>query len=272
MFGITFNSIYAIIILLPTIVLNSAFWGQCDSMYVFCIILAMILIFKDKYLPAFLLIGISFALKLQTVFILPFLVSYYFVKKRFSVVMFFVSLLSFWLCGGIAYIFGRDPLDEFKIYISQSSFYPHMWLDARSFWRLFGDDYQRFSGFAVLLTLSICGIGFYMIIQKKKRMDTMVQILNTATWFTWVCFFFLPAMHDRYAYLTDILLIILAFLDKRYIKFAVFSALLSFMTYPAFLIWMNGVTREDAFIEFFVFIYFTYMIMKPEENLESLKQ
>ena len=97
-------------------------------------------------------------------------------------------------------------------------------------------------------------------------MDSSIQILNTVAWFAWVCIFFLPAMHDRYAYFLDIVLLLLAFLDKKYIKFAAFSLLLSFMAYPSFLIFSNGVTRADAFIEFFVFAYYTYVIMQPGEN------
>lgn len=266
LFGTLFQSVYAVILFLPTVVFNSAFWGQCDSMYVFCLILVLLLMHKNKYLPAFIVLGISFALKFQTVFFLPFLVSFYFVKKKFSAGLFAVSALSFWLCGGVAYIFGRNPLSPFTVYFSQTQTYDHMYLNARSIWQLFGDDYPRLSGFAVLLTLGICGLGFYMILQKKKRMDSSIQILNTIAWFAWVCIFFLPAMHDRYAYFLDLILLLLAFLDKKYIKFAVFSLLLSFMAYPAFLIFSNGVTRADAFIEFFVFAYYTYVIMQPDEN------
>ena len=273
-FSVTFNSVYAIILFLPTVVLNSAFWGQCDSMYVFCLILVLILMHKNKYLPAFLVFGISFALKFQTVFFLPFLVSYYFVKKKYTAGLFALSALSFWLCGTVAYLFGRNPLDPFTIYFSQTQTYEHMWLNSRSIWQLFGDDY-RLSGFAILLTLAVCGLGFYMVLTKKKRMDSSIQILNTLAWFIWVCIFFLPAMHDRYAYLLDIILLILAFLDKKYIKFAAFSLLMSFMSYPAFLIFDGGVTRADAFIEFFVFAYFSYVIMQPGENespAEELEQ
>ena len=76
-------------------------------------------------------------------------------------------------------------------------------------------------------------------------------------------------MHERYAYGLDILLVVLAFLDKKYIKFAAFSAFLSFMSYAPFIVHANGVGREDAFIEFFVFIWYAVTIMKEDMKEEA---
>ena len=267
LFSTRFNCIYAVIFLLPTVVLNSAFWGQCDSIYVFTILIGIFLLHKNKNIPAFILFGVSFALKLQTVFILPYLVAYYFVKKKYSILMFPLMVLSFWSCSIIAFINGRELLAPFTAYIYQAGLYPSMVKNSRSFWLLFGEDYPRFGTFAVLLTFAILGLGFYMTLKKKKRLDTPIQCFNALAWFVWTCIFFLPAMHDRYAYLLDIILIMLAFMDKKYIKFAAFSALLSLMTYPGFLLFAGGVNRMDAFIEFFVYIYFSYLIMQPSENL-----
>ena len=265
-FGTLFNSVYAVFLFLPTVVLNSAYWGQCDSMYAFCLLLALWLLYREKDLASFILLGLAFALKLQTVFVLPFWLAVYFVKKRFSLAMFLVSLASFWLSGGDAYLFGRELLAPFRLYMEQTSTYQSMWLCSRSFWQVFGNDYPEFGSFAILFALSICGLGFYVILARKKEIDSPSGYFSAAAWFVWVCIFFLPAMHERYAYFLDLLLVLLAFLDRRYIKFAAASAFLSFMSYAPFLVHDNGLYREDAFIEFFIFIWFTHTVMTTPET------
>ena len=268
-FGVLFNCVYTVIVMLPTVVINSALWGQCDSIYVFFILFALFLLYEDKYVPAFLLYGLAFALKLQAVFALPFFLACYFVKKKFSIGMFGLTIFSFWASGGIAYIFGRDLLAPFKVYLAQTETYKSMYLNSRSIWWVFGNEYGDLGTLAIMLALCGCGLCFYLILAKKKKMDTPVTFFNTVVFFFWVCIFFLPDMHERYAYGLDILLAVLAFLDKKYIKFAAFSAFLSFMSYAPFIVHANGVGREDAFIEFFVFIWYAVTIMKEDMKQEA---
>ena len=63
---------------------NSAAWGQSDVVYVSLIVWSLVWLFKEKYLKAYIFLGLAFAFKLQTVFILPFFVFYYVYKKSFS--------------------------------------------------------------------------------------------------------------------------------------------------------------------------------------------
>ena len=266
LFGRTFNAVLTVVLFMPTVVLNSAYWGQCDSMYAFCILAAVCFMYKDKYLLSFVFLGLSFAFKLQTIIVLPFFIACYIVKKRFSIVMFFVTLLSFWGSGIMAYIFGRDWLSPFKVYIDQTSTYKCMYMQSRSIWWVFGNEYPDFGGFAIMLTAALCGIGIYMIADKRVRIEKNGEFFAAVAWFAWTCIFFLPNMHDRYSYPLDILLIVLAFFDKRYVRFAVISGLLSFMTYAPFLVHANGIGREDAFIELLVYAWFTYTVLNNKES------
>ena len=63
---------YALVLFMPQVIANSAAWGQCDSIYVALIIWALFFLYTDKSIFCFILLGISFAFKLQTVFILTF--------------------------------------------------------------------------------------------------------------------------------------------------------------------------------------------------------
>lgn len=79
---------YGLCFLSMDVIFNSAAWGQSDAVYVSLIIWSLVWLFKDKYLKAFILLGLAFAFKLQTVFILPFFAFYYIYKKSFSCLYF----------------------------------------------------------------------------------------------------------------------------------------------------------------------------------------
>lgn len=59
---------YAIVLFLPTVILNSACWGQADSIYVAFILISIKYLLEEKYLKSFIFLGISFAFKLQVYF------------------------------------------------------------------------------------------------------------------------------------------------------------------------------------------------------------
>lgn len=262
--GVLFQSVYAVVLFLPTVILNSAFWGQCDSIYTFFIVLTLFNLYKEKYIKAFIYFGIAFGFKIQTVFILPFVVSYYLYKKKFSITMFGVSILSFWVTGIFGYINGRSILAPFEIYMNQTDTYHSMYLNVNSFWRLLGDNYDAMKDLAICTTLIICGLGLFLILSKRKKMDTGEQMLNSAVWFVWVCILFLPAMHERYTFPLDILLILLAFINVKYVKYALSSVVLSLLTYGAYLVGNEGIDKWCTILYIFAWVYYTYSIVKQD--------
>ena len=76
-------------------------------------------------------------------------------------------------------------------------------------------------------------------------------------------------MHERYTYLLDILLVLLCFIDKKYIKYAALSFLLSFITYGAYLIGNDGIRSLYALIFIVSWVHYTYVILltpTPKSN------
>ena len=65
-----FASFFAVLVL-PTVVLNGAYWGQCDSIYVFFGLIGIYCALSEKPVRAMLCIAASLAFKLQAVFIMP---------------------------------------------------------------------------------------------------------------------------------------------------------------------------------------------------------
>ena len=69
-------------ILLPTVVMNSSIWGQCDAIYVtFCVGSVYFLIKKRPWLAA-AFFGVAFTFKLQAIFFLPVLVMVLIVNRH----------------------------------------------------------------------------------------------------------------------------------------------------------------------------------------------
>ena len=90
-----FCIVYSIVLFLPTVIMNSSLWGQCDSIYTTFIFIALYFLCREKYKTSFFFFGIGFAFKLQTVFIIPFLLYYYVRQKKYSILHFFIMLVAF---------------------------------------------------------------------------------------------------------------------------------------------------------------------------------
>lgn len=262
---VQFNLAYTIVLFLPTVVLNSAYWGQCDSIFTSLLVLFMAFLHKKKFLSAFTLYGIAFAFKFQSILLLPFVICYYFYKKDFSIGWLFVSIVVFYLCNSIGLFYGRTVLEPFEIYFSQTETYSFMYLNIHSFWMLIGDNYEHLKSFALICTLILCGIGLYLILSGKKKLDTHEQFLHTAAWFLWTCILFLPAMHERYTYALDIVLLMLCFKNSTYVKYAALSILLSCITYGGYLFHSGTPEKVGAFLYVISWVHFSTTILRSEK-------
>ena len=226
----------AVVWLLPTVVINSAYWGQCDSMYTFFCLATLHWLRKDKFIAAFIFLGLAFSCKLQTVFFVPFIGTYYLVSKRFSVLHVLISVAVLWLSGTLAFAYGRSLLEPFTIYQNQTLDYNEMFLNFSSAWVILGNDYDALSGFAILFTLFAVLAGALVCMRNKRFLDARQDGYAIAAWFVWTMVMFLPSMHDRYAYPLDILLLLVGCIDRRYLKYAALSVLIGLYHYGHYLI------------------------------------
>ncbi len=208
---------YAVILLLPTVFLNSGAWAQCDSIYVSFAVLCLYFLLKGKPFTAMVMYGISFSFKLQAIFFAPLLGVLWFKRKipRTSPLIilgvYFLTCLPVWLLG-------RDLWDVLTTYFSQAEqYHDRLTLNAPTILALLGKvstswiDYL--SSTFVILTLTITVFVMYLCghcdLGKKQ---------------TWIDFgllfalgipYLLPHMHERYFYLADILAVLYCVLHKK---------------------------------------------------------
>ena len=202
---------YCGVLLLPSVFINSAYWAQCDSIYCFFLALSIYFLLKQRYTLTFICFSIAFQFKLQAIFIMPFLLYYYVRTRKFSILQFlWVPALGILIC----LLCGRGPLDSITIYLDQTNVKPGMSHNFPSIWNLITSSYEFFRGTSLRLTISILGVGLLLILHTKLPF-TRENILNVLIWSLWTCLVFLPSMHERYAYLLIILLLIAAVLNFR---------------------------------------------------------
>lgn len=258
-----FELTFCAILFLPPVVLNSSVWGQCDSIYTVFLVGTLYFLLEEKYRLAFVLFGIAFAFKLQAIFLLPFVIYLYFIRKNFSILNLGFSLLSFWISGIMCYFQGRNILDPFLIYGIQANTYQEMYLNYPSFWLLLGNDYYTLKGFAMVLTMILLGIGLLVILQlaEEQKLDlTEQKFLLLAVWTVWTCILFLPAMHERYSYPLDVLLVILCLVNVRFLAFAVLEIMLSILTYGNYLFVNGHISPVYGIVNVLLWIVFTVMV------------
>lgn len=257
----------AVVWLLPTVMLNSSYWGQCDSLYATCCLATLYLLRRNSFVGAFVMLGLAFACKLQTVFILPIIGVYYLVQKRFSLIWILLSVVVMWLSGIVAFAYGRNLLAPILIYSGQVGHYQEMYMSFPSLWMLVGNDYWSMRWFAILLTFAVLAVGLWYCLNHKHNILCNERFYAVAAWFMWSMLLFLPSMHDRYAYLLDLLLVLLACWDRRFTKYAVITVLISLYYYGIYLFGDRGNGHVMAAVIYLMtYLHFTWTLVRQVES------
>lgn len=259
---------FAIVYLCPIVIMNSAVWGQCDSIFTYFILLTIRMLLEKKYNLAFVSFGLSFANKLQAIFIAPFLVYLYFVENKINLYHFAIAFVTFYATGLPSFIFGRRLLAPLDAYIYQANQYEGMALNTINFWTLCPGDYYDFSYMALSIALVILGIALLVLIEQKQN-DLTKQYLKLATWSAWTCVLFLPTMHERYSYPSEMLLITLSVINKKYSKYTAVQFLCSCLTYCFYLYSVEIpalIQFAMAFLVMFSWLFFTIDVFEDGKN------
>lgn len=230
---------YTAIILCPVVFLNSSAWAQCDAIFVTFVIVGLYLLEREQYNLALISLGVSFALKLQAVFIVPLYLLIYFIRRRFSITRFLLVPLSMLAASLPALFWGRNLLDTFSIYLEQTTTYEMMAMNYPSFWTLV--CYPRYAvQYAVLknpaIIFTVCVLAFIMLLWIRGNYATTGKNLVVLAFIlSYACVLFLPSMHERYSYMYEICAIILAVLIPKTIPLCLGLLLISVQTYGVFL-------------------------------------
>lgn len=210
---VVFSS-FALTLGLPTLLLNSSYWGQCDSILAALCIGAVYFFLKDKPALAIVFYTLAFSFKLQAIFMLPFIIVLCILKRvaPFKLLLFPAVFLLTLLPALIA---GRPFIDCVRIYFDQAEQYPVMSLNSPSFWQIFEQaPIENFNLCAVMLT-GVAFISYIYIAYRFKDKLFLPEQVELAYISAVIIPFLLPRMHDRYFFIADILSVCVFIYDKK---------------------------------------------------------
>ncbi len=229
----------AVLLLSPTVIIDSAYWCQCDIIYTTFILYALYNFFKNNSKWCLIFIGISFAFKQQVLFIVPFLMIMWLKKRTIRLVHFLWVPVIYVISTLPAWMMGRDFKELLLIYFDQSETYPWGTLEYPNIYALLGEAMpdmrhaDEVSGAGIFMTIILLGcLAYYFYTKDINMTDELIMTLALFT--VGVIVYCLPHMHDRYGFLIDILAIVYGVINikKLPITFGFFIvSILSFMPY-----------------------------------------
>lgn len=263
---------YALTLNLPMVFLNSAMWGQCDSLYVSLCVFTLLYCFKRKYVAAMLLYGLSFALKLQSIFMLPFLLLIWIRTKKFSLCYFIIIPIVMIVTSALAVLQGRNIFDVFSIYSVQTTLNTEISMGYPSFWNIFaannsGDYFEILKPLAIWFTVIVLSVICGVSILSKKKWNLSFEI-EMCFLLTYSVVLFLPTMHERYDYLYVILSIIASIIDIKMILVAIGLEYINLNTYGIYLFHSNANWNNLMIINYLCYVLCVGLIIYSYKKIK----
>lgn len=225
------------ILLGPTVIVNGALWGQCDSIYTACLLLTLLAICKDKWGWAWFFWGWALGFKLQAVFYLPAMLIVYAVNQT-STILYALAAPAAYLMGILpAWILGRPLKSILGIYFAQTNLYPQLTLSMPNLYSWFhlgtqGDELFTAFGVPFALILLLCVAMWLYAAHRPLNRSKIILLFAVCGE---ICTFFLPHMHERYNYAVYFFLVVLMVVWETAGWLAVALSITSMISYIPYL-------------------------------------
>lgn len=219
---------------LPTVFLNSSFWGQADAIYTFFLLISLYFLLRERPSLAMIAVGVAFAFKAQAVFLAPFLLLLT-INKRIPWYFYLLIPLVYLGMMAPAMIAGRPLRDLLGIYLNQAGTYRTLSMNAPNIYLLIPDTYYADVVMIGAVAAGIIAVAWAIYYSQKLSKPSSATLILCAAVSALMLPFFLPKMHERYFYLSDTLLFILAFYIPRFRFLSFISQVVSVLTYSVFL-------------------------------------
>lgn len=231
----------------PTVLLNSALWGQADATYTAFLVASLYGFLAGRRTAAFVAFGLAFAFKAPAVFLAPLLLCLL-RRRAASPGDFARSALAYALTLVPAALLGRPLGELLSTYLSQVGSYGRLTMDAANLYQWVPDSpgtswYPLWPVGAALTVALVWGIS--ALVARSRAEITPDRIALLAAFSVLVVPFFLPKMLDRYFFPAEVFAVVLAFWRPR-LWFA--PVVLGFAGLNVY--WVNGAGFESPFVPY----------------------
>lgn len=200
----------AIFLLLPTVLLNSSYWGQSDAIYTFFLVACVFFLMKERPFIAMIFLGVSFSFKAQAAFLGP-LILLLTIRKRIPWHYLGIVPLVYTLIMIPAALTGRPMIELLTVYIGQADTYHTLSEHAPNLYLFIPNTLYGPVLVIGLVTTVLITLTWTIIYARRLKVFTPLTILVCALVSAAFMPFFLPKMHDRYFYVAEVLSFLVAF-------------------------------------------------------------
>lgn len=232
---------FLILLLLPTVVLNGAYWGQCDSLYGALVLHALACVLDRKPVRSVVLLAVAFSFKLQTIFLIPLWGGLWLCGRvKFRHLLAFP--LTYLLTALPALLLGKPIGDILGVYVNQAGQYDQeLVFNAPTVFALLPSTVELSEG--AMSTLAKVGIAaaFALCLGVLGLLIWRRKELTRDTWMAAGAVlavggpYLLPYMHERYFFLADVLTLVWACADRRRVPLALLVQVGSLASYTVYL-------------------------------------
>ena len=256
----------AIVPLIPTVLLNSSYLAQCDSIYTAFAIGSIYFTLKNKTCFAVLFLGISFAFKMQTVMVLPF---FFVMMLRGNIKWYYYLMVPAVYCISLvpAWAMGRPFSELLTVYFSQADRYQLLTMNFPNVYIWINNDYYAIASTAGIIFTCLLTLISGIILGNKKYNFTFENWVRLAFLGAIIVPFFLPGMHERYMYLGDILAVLYFLLMRKNIHLPIGIILISTYSYIRCSRFHDILPESPAF-----FLYVLIIILLIIDFVKSLNE
>ena len=178
--GIYSASVFAVVFLLPTVMIDGAVWAQCDSIYVSFLLACVFYLMRRKPVEAMIFFGLAFSFKLQAVFLFPMLLVLL-IKGELSILELLIFPVVYVISIIPSAIAGRPFIDLLFFYKEQSESHTTLVLNAPNIYQWLRNlHYAGFGGITVIIgciaVLVFVIFGFRRFVATIRSVDIIGKI------------------------------------------------------------------------------------------------
>ena len=229
--------IFHIASLLPTVVFNGAYWGQCDVIYTSFCLMALYMGLKGCSARSMIFYGLALSFKLQTVFFMPVMLPLW-LKKKIKLRHLPLIPATYMVLMIPALWGGKSLSHVLTVYLQQAGNYSFITMNAPNLYQLLPDLdkemlYNMFSPMAMTLGFA-CVMGMCALVTVYRDRLTVDSTVLVCLLMLSGIPYFLPKMHERYTFGADVLsLVAAAYLPGRRVLLPLCFGFASYAAYTA---------------------------------------